>query len=176
MIYLLYAILILGIITAITGYFGNRRRKQTKDNQPFESTASATSTASTTSTVSTASAASTASTSSAASIASTTSTASTVASDCCGQHTVCERIPAAAGTKIEYFEDEELDQYSGVASNQHTDKAIEEFSEVLYTLQAKEVADWLRSLQLRNIHLPDSLKDEACLLMEEPINSSLKDV
>jgi hypothetical protein len=69
--------------------------------------------------------------------------------------------------KIEYFEDEELDLYSGVASDRHTDKAIEEFSEVLYTLQAKEVADWLHSLQLRNIHLPDSLKDEACLLMED---------
>jgi len=89
--------------------------------------------------------------------------------DCCGQHTICERIPKATDLKIDYFEDEELDRFSGIASDQHSDQAIEEFSEVLYTLQVKEVADWLYSLQLRNIHLPDPLKDEASLLIEEQL-------
>ena len=91
------------------------------------------------------------------------------APDCCGQHEVCERdnLMAAANKDIEYYDDEELDIYSGMASGDYDEKAIDEFSEVLYTLREEEVADWLRSLQLRNINLPDKLKDEAFLIVEE---------
>ena len=73
---------------------------------------------------------------------------------CCGQHETCERdsLLAAVSKKIEYYNDEE---------------AIEEFSEVLYTLREVEVAGWLRSLQLRGINLPDALKDEAFLIIGE---------
>ena len=46
-------------------------------------------------------------------------------------------------------------------------EAVEEFSEVLYTLREVEVAGWLRSLQLRGINLPDALKDEAFLIIGE---------
>ena len=41
------------------------------------------------------------------------------------------------------------------------------FREVLYTLQETEVAGWIRSLQLRNVNLPDALKDEAFLIVGE---------
>ena len=90
-------------------------------------------------------------------------------SDCCGQHEVCERdsLLAAVSKKIEYYDDEELDIYSGLSSDSYSKKAIEEFSEVLYTLREIEVAGWLRSLQLRGINLPDQLKDEALLIVEE---------
>ena len=90
-------------------------------------------------------------------------------SDCCGQHEVCERdnILAAVNKDIEYYDDEELDIYRGTASGEYDEKAIEEFSEVLYTLREVEVADWLRSLHLRNINLPDRLKDEAFFIIEE---------
>ena len=73
---------------------------------------------------------------------------------CCGQHETCERdsLLAAVSKKIEYYNDEE---------------AVEEFSEVLYTLREVEVAGWLRSLQLRGINLPDALKDEAFLIIGE---------
>ena len=92
-----------------------------------------------------------------------------VDSDCCGQHEVCERdsLLSAVSKKIEYYEDEELDIYRGMDSGEYDEKAIEEFSEVLYTLRETEVAGWLRSLQLRNINLPDLLKDEAFLIVEE---------
>ena len=90
-------------------------------------------------------------------------------SDCCGQHELCERdsLLAAVSKKIDYYDDEELDIYIGTAPDKYDEKAIEEFSEVLYTLQEVEVAGWLRSLQLREINLPDSLKDEAFLIIEE---------
>ena len=92
-----------------------------------------------------------------------------IAPDCCGEHDVCERdsLMAAASKEIEYYDDEELDIYSGIASGDFDEKAIEEFSEVLYTLREEEVSGWLRSLQLRNINLPDKLKDEAFLIIEE---------
>jgi hypothetical protein len=95
--------------------------------------------------------------------------AAPVAGACCGQHAVCERdsLLAAASKKIEYYNDEELDAYRGTESNRYRDEDVEEFREVLYTMRETEVAGWLRSLQLRGINLPDRLKDEAWLMMEE---------
>jgi len=88
---------------------------------------------------------------------------------CCGQHELCERdsLLAAVSKQIEYYEDEDLDRYKGVAANAYEDKALTEFQEVLYTLRDTEVAGWLRSLQLRGIELPDTLKDEAFLIVGE---------
>ncbi|WP_106831381.1 phospholipase [Parabacteroides pacaensis] len=88
---------------------------------------------------------------------------------CCGAHEVCERdsLLAAVSKQIEYYEDEELDEYKGTPSNSYEEKAIDEFREVLYTLREVEVAGWLRSLQLRGIELPDELKDEAFLIVGE---------
>lgn len=90
-----------------------------------------------------------------------------IPTECCGQHAVCERLPEAIPQKIDYYDDEELDAYSGIASGQHSDNAIEEFREILYTMQAKEVLAWLTSLQLRNINLPDELVNDAFLIMED---------
>lgn len=88
---------------------------------------------------------------------------------CCGAHEICERdsLLAAVSKQIEYYEDEELDAYKGIPSNNYEEKAIDEFREVLYTLRETEVAGWLRSLQLRGIELPDELKDEAFLIVGE---------
>ncbi len=92
-----------------------------------------------------------------------------VSEECCGQHEVCERdsLLAAASKKIEYYDDEELDAYYGKESNRYNEKEVEEFREVLYTMRETEVAGWIRSLQLRGINLPDQLKDEAFLIVEE---------
>ena len=70
-------------------------------------------------------------------------------------------------TKIEYYDDEELDRYKGIESSGYEDAEVEEFREVLYTMRAEEVSGWLRSLQMRNINLPDDLKSEAYLLMSD---------
>ena len=92
-----------------------------------------------------------------------------IPAECCGQHEVCERdsLLAAVSRKIEYYDDEELDAYRGTASDEYTEQAVDEFRDVLYTLQEVEVAGWLRSLQLRGVNLPDRLKDEAILIVEE---------
>ena len=44
---------------------------------------------------------------------------------------------------------------------------IEEFRYVLYTMREDEVAGWVRSLQLRQVELPDELKDEVFLIIGE---------
>ena len=89
--------------------------------------------------------------------------------ECCGQHETCERdsLLAAVSKQIEYYDDEELDRFKGVEADAYDDEAINEFSEVLYTLREVEVAGWLRSLQLRGINLPDALKDEDFLIVGE---------
>ncbi len=88
---------------------------------------------------------------------------------CCGQHEVCERdsLLAAVSKDIEYYDDEELDRFRGIEADSYEEEAVDEFREVLYTLKEIEVAGWLRSLQLRNINLPDALKDEAFLIVGE---------
>lgn len=92
-----------------------------------------------------------------------------VDAECCGQHEVCERdsLLAAVSKKIEYYDDEELDRFRGLEGDEYEEDAVDEFREVLYTLQSEEVAGWLRSLQLRGVNLPDALKDEAFLIVGE---------
>ena len=89
--------------------------------------------------------------------------------ECCGMHETCEKdsLLSAVSKDIEYYDDEELDRFKGWPSDVYQEAEIEEFREVLYTLQEIEVAGWLRSLQLREINLPDDLKDEAFLIVGE---------
>lgn len=88
---------------------------------------------------------------------------------CCGQHAVCEKesLLAAISSKVEYYDDEELDVYAGIAADRYTDEQIEQFRNILCTMQETDVAGWVRSLQLRNIQLPDELKDEVFLIVGE---------
>ncbi len=67
---------------------------------------------------------------------------------------------------IEYFDDEELDEYKGRTSDSYTDEEAGQFAEVMYTMKPEEVKDWLKSLNLRGVNLPDQLKDEAIMLVE----------
>jgi hypothetical protein len=89
--------------------------------------------------------------------------------ECCGQHEVCEKesLLAAVSKEIEYYEDEELDRFRGRTGDAYLPDEIEEFREVLYTMREDEVAGWVRSLQLREVELPDALKDEVCMIVGE---------
>jgi hypothetical protein len=89
--------------------------------------------------------------------------------ECCGQHEVCEKesLLAAISKEIEYYDDEELDRFKGRGGDEYTEEDVEEFRNVLYTMQSEEVAGWVRSLQLRQINLPDEVKDEVFLIVGE---------
>lgn len=86
---------------------------------------------------------------------------------CDGNDERCEMecMMEAATQAIEYYEDEELDDFRGRASDSYTEQEVERFAEVLYTLRSEEVKGWNRSLTLRGINIPDSLKDELLLMM-----------
>lgn len=89
--------------------------------------------------------------------------------ECCGQHATCEKdsLLAAVSKKIEYYDDEELDTWKHIPSDQMPPEAVEEFRQVFYTLQETDVAGWVRSLQLREIEIPDEIKDEVFLIVRE---------
>ena len=88
---------------------------------------------------------------------------------CCGAHEICEKesLLAAVSKGIEYYDDEELDRFKGYSSNSYSSGEVQEFADVLYTLRSEEVAGWVRSLQLREIELPDQLKDEIVMIVGE---------
>lgn len=87
---------------------------------------------------------------------------------CNGNDPRCEQecMMEAATKPIEYFDDEELDKFKERQSDSYTDDEAEMFREVLYTMKTEEVKDWCRSLTLRRISLPDQIKDEVMLIID----------
>jgi hypothetical protein len=87
--------------------------------------------------------------------------------ECCGQHKVCEKdlLLKAAAKSIEYYDDEELDVFAGRLSDSYTGDETELFAEVLHTMWESDVPGWVRSLQLRGIELPHTLRDEVLLIL-----------
>ena len=89
-------------------------------------------------------------------------------SSCDGTDDKCEQVcmMEAAVKGVEYYDDEELDRFRGRPSDQYTDEEVEEFATVLYTIQPHEVKGWNRSLILREINLPNQIKDELITMIE----------
>lgn len=87
---------------------------------------------------------------------------------CDGTDSRCEQecMLEAAVKDIEYFDDEELDRFQGREGNAYSDEEAEEFREVLLTMRESEVKDWSRSLTLRGIQVPDQVKDEFLMLLD----------
>lgn len=88
--------------------------------------------------------------------------------ECCGQHEVCEK-DSLLNTKsqIVYYDDEDLDVFAQRDSSSYTDDEISQFQNVLYTMKDYDVAGWLKSLQLRNIELPDVVREEALMIVSD---------
>ena len=81
---------------------------------------------------------------------------------CCGRHEICEK---GFPTREElYYSDEELDRFRGHDPSTYTADEVEEFRQVLYTLRSEEVAPWGHALVIREVPLPDDLRDECIML------------
>ena len=87
---------------------------------------------------------------------------------CNGENSRCEQecMLEAATKDIEYYDDEELDKFSGRPSDGFTDEEVEQFREILYTMPPGEAKGWNRSLILRGINVPDQIKDELLLMID----------
>lgn len=88
---------------------------------------------------------------------------------CCGLHLTCEKdsLLASVSEKIEYYDDEELDIYKGRTAEDYNDEEIEQFRNVLLTMQPEDIAGWARSLQLREIELPSIVREELLMIVAE---------
>lgn len=88
--------------------------------------------------------------------------------ECCGQHAVCEK-ESLLSTKIkpDYYDDEELDAFMHRDPTSYSEDEIAQFQNVLYTMKEFDVAGWLKSLQLRQVELPEAVKEEALLIVSE---------
>lgn len=87
---------------------------------------------------------------------------------CCGTHTVCEKTNLSPLTgEIVYYDDEELDRFRGRQAEEYSSEEIEEFRDVLMTLQPQDVAGWSRSIQVREITLPTEIREELLLIVSE---------
>ena len=89
--------------------------------------------------------------------------------ECCGMHETCEKdsLLTAVSKDVEYYNDYELDAYIGVPCEEYDKEAVVAFEDGFYTLRSEEVAGWVRSLCLRNIELPEQIRDEVLLVVSE---------
>lgn len=89
-------------------------------------------------------------------------------STCSGEDDRCEQIcyMEAATREVEYYDDEELDQFKGRPSDAYSDEEVQLFADVLYSLRPEEAKGWARSLNLRGVNLPDALKDDLFTLID----------
>lgn len=88
--------------------------------------------------------------------------------NCCGAHDVCDRDSLlSSGAEVEYFNDEALNQLAHTRPEKFTTEQHKQLSDVLYSLQEKDVAAWLKSLQARGIILPIELREQALLIISE---------
>lgn len=89
--------------------------------------------------------------------------------ECCGMHITCEKdsLLSSVSEGIQYYDDEELDQYAGRNADDYTDEEIEQFRDVLLTLLPHDIAGWGRSIQLRGITLPQPVRDELLMIVAE---------
>jgi len=76
-----------------------------------------------------------------------------------------------AGKDIVYYDDEELDRFKGRESSTYTEEEEDEFRNIFETMRAEDVPGWVRSLQMRELQLPDNLKDEVFLVYNEQIHN-----
>lgn len=89
---------------------------------------------------------------------------------CCGQHATCEQdslLNCFVEDETDYFDDEELDKYKGYPDEGYTPLEVDEFREVFYTLLDEDKPRWVRSLQQREITIPNQLKDEILLIVND---------
>ena len=89
--------------------------------------------------------------------------------ECCGKYETCEKdsLIAAFATKAEYFDDEELDRFANRPSDTYTAEEVDEFREIFYTVLDEEKPRWIRSLSMRQIAVPDEMRDEVLMIVSD---------
>ncbi len=95
----------------------------------------------------------------------------TTCDTCDGTINSCEQecMLRAAIEPIDYFDDEELDDFRGKEADDYTDDEAQQFRDVMLTMRQEELKDWSRSLSLRAINIPNQIRDELIMLIDDTI-------
>ncbi len=90
-------------------------------------------------------------------------------SGCCGMHEVCEKdsLISAFTEKAEYFDDEELDRFKFREADSFSSVEVDEFREIFYSVLDEEKPRWVRSMQTRSIQIPNQMKDEILMIVND---------
>jgi hypothetical protein len=88
---------------------------------------------------------------------------------CCGQHNTCEKdsLINSFVEEPDYFDDEELDKYKGRDAENYSPHEVDEFREIFYTMDDEDKPRWIRSLLQRQIDVPNQIKDEIFMIINE---------
>ena len=88
----------------------------------------------------------------------------------CGIRSICPTEQLLAGEcrqEITYYDDEELDAFAGRDENGYTDTELEQWRDVLYTLQPADLLGWGQSIKHRGLVMPAAIRDEFLQLAAE---------
>jgi hypothetical protein len=86
---------------------------------------------------------------------------------CCGRHAFCRKELPAVADPVDYYDDEELDGFAGRSSASYDEEETARFADILHTMLETDVAGWVYSLQRRGIELPDALKEEVVMIIND---------
>ena len=92
------------------------------------------------------------------------------ADESCGLRSVCpseQILEGACRQEITYYDDEELDAFAGRGEGDYSDDELEQWRDVLYTLQPADLLGWGQSIKHRNLVMPTAIREEFLQLAAE---------
>lgn len=92
------------------------------------------------------------------------------ADEACGLRSVCPSEQLLAGEcrqEVTYYDDEELDGFAGRASGDYAPDELEQWRDVLYTLQPADLLGWGQSIKHRGLVMPEAIREEFLQLAAE---------
>lgn len=99
------------------------------------------------------------------------------ADEACGLRSICPSEQLLAGEcrqEIIYYDDEELDIFKGRDAESYTPDEVEQWRDVLYTLQASDLLGWGQSVKHRGLVMPTAIRDEFMQLAGEQRSSTMQ--
>lgn len=92
--------------------------------------------------------------------------------DSCSLREVCPSQMLLDGMmrgEVTYYDDQELDDFKGRQATDYTDDEIDQWRDVLYTLQPQDLMGWEQSIKRRGLIMPQPVHDEFIMLYGEQL-------
>ena len=96
------------------------------------------------------------------------------ADESCGLRSICpseQILEVACKRQPTYYDDEELDAFAGRGDEDYSAEELEQWRDVLYTLQPTDLLGWGQSIKHRGLVMPSAIRQEFLQLATEHRNS-----